>query len=467
MERDIHSYLSTWFKREPRKPLILRGARQIGKSHSVRIFGKKHQLTLLEINFEKTPHLKELFESKDMIKVKNLLELHFSVSLGAKPVKSDQAVTSGLNASPPLRYLLFLDEIQVAPELIACLRYFYEDWPELPVIVAGSLLDFALQEYDYSMPVGRIEYCYMGPMTFEEFLQAQGNIPLLEFLANYKLPTEIPPLIHRLLLEQLRLFTFLGGMPEVIQTYLNTQDFSQCNQVQASLIQTYQEDFHKYRKRVPFERLSHLFRTIPREVGHKLMYSRIAPNERSDAVGKALQLLEYAQVIYKVRHTAGNGIPLAAETDPKAFKVLFVDLGLLSSLLGLNLNTIQSDADLIRVHEGAIAEQFIGQHLMFSQLPYISPELFYWTREIPGSMSEVDYLLAHGSQVIPIEVKAGKSGKLKSLRLFMKEKKKKIGVRFSIDPPSQESELIHLPLYLVGQLHRLLDEEIEKRHGRG
>lgn len=461
MERSTYPYLAKWLVQSPRKPLVIRGARQVGKSYLVQDFCRKQGLACLEINFERRPLLKQIFASRDLSKIRVQLESHFEQKL------QNQC-------------LLFLDEIQGAPEVFALLRYFFEEWPELPVIAAGSLLDFALKEMSYSVPVGRIEYLFLGPMSFEEFLVAQGKNSLVSFLRDYSFPDQVPDYFHTTLLEELRVYSFIGGMPEAVAAFAQNQDFLRCDQVQKSLLLTYREDFNKYRNRIPLERLHLLFDAIPREVGKKLVYSRLSDRERSEALGNALDLLCMANICHKVHHSSGNGIPLGAEVDPRRFKVLFIDVGLLSSSLGIRLGELMQTLDLLRIHEGSIAEQLIGQQLLYLNPSYMRPELYYWVREKAGSMAEVDYLIAHGSQVAPVEVKAGKSGKLKSLRIFMEAKKSHLGIHFSAEQPGLEQfnkeqvsgkpgpkdpgdqqvnkkTLLHLPLYLVGQTYRILD----------
>ncbi len=436
--------LVNWIQQPSRKPLVIRGARQVGKSYLVREFCKNSGLDCLEINFDLSPQLRTAFLNKDVKKIRTLLEIHFE----------KQILPSRENPG----CLLFLDEIQAAPEVFASLRYFYENFPELPVIAAGSLLDVLLKEISYSVPVGRIEYLFMGPMSFEEVLKAQGKTQLLSFLASYSFCDEIPPSVHSALLEQVRIFSLIGGMPEVVKTFVATQDFRQCDKIQKSLLLTYQGDFNKYRERVSFEKLHFLFNVLPGEVGKKFVYSRVVPGDRAGSTAKTLELLTLARVINKVYHSSGNGVPLGAEVDLKKFKVLFLDVGLVSSSLGLRLTDLLKDLDLIRVNEGALAEQWIGQQLLFFHPSYSNPELYYWVREKSGSMAEVDYLISQGPKIFPVEVKAGKGGKLKSLRIFQEEKKRSVGVRFSIDPPSREGEIVHLPLYLVNQLGRILEQ---------
>jgi predicted AAA+ superfamily ATPase len=443
MYRKALKDLEAWMHRKSRKPLIIRGARQVGKSYLAREFAKLQGLKCLEINFERNPEDIALFCPSTMKEIQTLLELRFKTDL-----------------SSPEKCLLFLDEVQSAPQILSKLRYFYEDWPDLYVIAAGSLLEFALSELDHSLPVGRIEYLFLGPMTFEEFLTAQQESQLVEYLETFQLGqlgSAVPEFIHERLIQFLRQYFTVGGMPAVVQEWITSKSLLECDRIQTNLLLTYQEDFNKYRKRIPLDRLQLLFKAIPREVGKKLKFSRIGPDERAQALSKALQALTYARVVTQIYHTAANGLPLGAEVNLKTFKVIFIDIGLLSKSLDFSYSQMKPDEDLIRVNEGALAEQFVGQQLLELRRSYEPPELYYWTREKAGSMAEVDYLVPHQGKVIPIEVKAGKSGKLKSLRIFLNEKKLHLGVRFSSDYPSREDELIHLPLYLIGQMERLLD----------
>ncbi len=370
--------------------------------------------------------------------------------------------------------LLFLDEIQAVPELLASLRYFYEELPELHVIAAGSLLEFALEDPSFSMPVGRIEYLHLGPMQLEEFLLAAGKDRLVTFLNEYSLGASMPEPLHNLFMDQLRTFLVTGGMPEAVAVYLNSHSWQECESTKHSLIATFQDDFNKYGKRVKHQRIQLLFRKIPLLVGSKFKYVNVDRNERSGDLAKALNLLFHARVASPVYHSACGGIPLGAVMNTKKFKVLFLDVGLMSTATGLNLLDFEKAEDVMRVNAGAICEEFIGQHLLFSQQPYCEPEVCYWLREKKNSSAEVDYVISEGALIVPIEVKAGKSGTLKSLHLFLREKHRSFGVRFNSHTPSVlESQtalpgvsnisyrLLSLPLYMVGQLRRLIRQDTD------
>jgi len=447
MKRDVLKDLDEWFDRGNRKPLIIRGARQVGKTWVVREFAKNRFENLVEINFDLTPEKASLFASRDVEQIVRLL----AVDLDADIL--------------PGKTLLFLDEIQSAPEVIPLLRYFYEKMPELHVVAAGSLLEFVLGEHAFSMPVGRIEYLFMGPMGFSEFLEADGKETLRQFLADYVLGDPLPQSIHETLLGLLKVYCTVGGMPAAVRAYARQGDLRLASREQQSILQTYRDDFSKYGSRVDTRRLGNVFSAIPRLVGQKLKYVNIDRNERAKPLADCVEMLEMARVVYCVAHSAGNGIPLGAEKNPKDRKPLFLDVGLLCCALGLKATELHLAEDLILVNSGAVAEQFAGQQLLYAGESYVEPELYYWNREQRSSSSEVDYLLAHGSQVLPVEIKAGKVGSLKSLHVFAAEKGINRAVRFNTDIPSRcmvssaVASKPSLPLYLIGELARLLDSQ--------
>lgn len=454
MKRNALDYLIEWNSRKNRKPVIIRGARQVGKSFLVRMFAEEVSYDLVEINFEYNPELTDLFKSNDPNQIIQLLELKLNTKITSE------------------KTLLFLDEIQAAPSVLAALRYFYEQMPELHVIAAGSLLEFVLEDHSFSMPVGRIEYLHLGPMSFEEFLVAAGRNNLFEFLHTYSLQSDFPNIIHKELLDLFKRYLVIGGMPEVIKTYLETDSTRNCEMAKQSLLSTYRDDFSKYGKRVNHQRLQKVFNSIPAIVGNKLKYVTISRNEKPSSIESALHMLELARVIYRVCHSSSNGIPLGAQVNRKHNKPLFLDVGLQCRTLGLNLLDFENPDTIMMINSGAICEQFIGQHLLYSNEFFIEPELYYWVREKSQSSAEVDYVLSEGQRIIPVEVKAGKTGTLKSMQVFLQEKNIDLAVRFNTDIPSvthtrtaipgkpQPFTLLSLPLYMVGQIKRLLKSEL-------
>lgn len=441
MNRDSLQYLESWKTKPDRKPLMMRGARQVGKTHLVRDFAVKKFGQFLELNFEKKLEDKELFQNRSPQKIIQLLELEYHVKIN------------------PGQTLLFLDEIQAAPEVIPVLRYFYEELPDLHIIAAGSLLDFVLSEHNFSMPVGRVEYLHLGPLSFEEFLEALDEESLRQYLCEFNFKEKISTSLHQKLMGYVKEYCLVGGMPAAIKAYAVERSNEECNQIKQNILSTCQDDFGKYGHRVPYVRLRKVFRQIPLLVGEKIKYVNIDPFERAKDLSEAIHLLSLARICHPVTHTSANGIPLRAEIKEKIFKLLFIDIGLMSSACGLNLLDFEKAADLQLVNQGKLSEQFIGQHLLYSLPCYQEPEIFYWMREQRNSSAEVDYVISQGSSIVPVEVKSGKTGTLKSLQLFSKEKKIEKALRFCSQPPSiwkDQFTLISLPFYLVGQTRRLL-----------
>lgn len=454
MQRKQLNLLKNWLASAGRKPLIIRGARQVGKSTLVRLFAEQHALPLAEVNLEKYPALDAAFKAKDPRKILNQIE--------ALPGMKSVAANS----------ILFLDEIQATPDAIPALRYFYEDMSELPVISAGSLLEFVLSDHTFSMPVGRIQYLHMGPMTFTEFLAALGEDKLKSEIESFALGKEIGPVVHQRLLELLRSYYFVGGMPEAVAVFAKDRRFKDVNPVHNSIVDTYREDLQKYGASRNLARMLSVFNFAARNVGVKIKYSNVSRDDQSVTIKRDIEVLCMARVISKVIHTNASGLPLQADLDEKAYKLLFLDVGLMNAICGLGWNTISKMDDIQLINEGAIAEQFIGQHLQDLLADSPNRELTYWLREGRTANAEVDYVIALEGRIVPIEVKAGNRGTLRSLHQFMGDKSPPLAVRFDSNPPStqivdaviQKSrvatriqyKLISLPLYLIERLPDLV-----------
>ncbi|MDP2815733.1 MAG: AAA family ATPase, partial [Rectinemataceae bacterium] len=419
MKRFALDFLAQWRERPDRKPLVIRGARQVGKTELVRIFARQAFDSIVEINFDENPEKASLFDEPDVLTILRLIETDASEKI------------------VPGKTLLFLDEIQGAPAVLAKLRYFYEKLPELHVIAAGSLFDFSLGAPEYSVPVGRIEFMYLGPMSFEEFLLARGQEKLREYLAEFKISDRMPEALHAKARAYLREYFLVGGLPGVVKAFIESDlDMKAVSRAQNSLLQTYYADFSTYKRKADVPMLQAVFKNIPATIGTTVKYSRLNPLARSIQVRESLDLLEKARLAFRVFHSDGNGIPLGAEIHPSSFKLIFLDIGLLASFLGLNAADFPRDKEMTLVNSGAMAEQFIGQHLLYRKELYREPSLFYWNRQSKGSTAEVDYLIQAGNRVIPVEVKAGKTGRLRSLQVFIQEKKASLGLRFNDDVPS-------------------------------
>ena len=453
MQRQAIHTLKEWKNRPDHKPLILRGARQVGKSYLVRMFGRECFENIIEINFETELWAQDLFDQKNPVNTIAFLEAQYN-----------QRIVGG-------KTLLFLDEIQAGPKALASLRYFYELMPDLHIIAAGSLLDFVLHDHEFSMPVGRIEYLHLGPMSFEEFLLATNNEIKLERLREFSLNEGFNEALHNSLMEDFRKYIVIGGMPGSIQAYLDSGSYLDVARVQEGILATYQDDFSKYATRVNHTLLRKVFSRIPLQVGKKIKYVNIDPDERSVKLAGAIEKLELAKLVTRITHTHANGIPLGGEIKERDFKILFLDVGLLCRACRLDMTEILESKDLLMVNSGAICEQFIGQHLLYNEPSYQRPELYFWVRQKAGTNSEVDYIIQHGSRIIPVEVKAGTTGRLKSLHVFMLEKERDFALRFNANIPSlldtvtavashkpRPFSLLSLPLYMVGQTNRLIKE---------
>ena len=454
MKRQDEKRLTDWLSGEHRKPLVLRGARQVGKSTLVRQFAAQQGLALNEVNLERHLGLDKVFATLDTHRIRAELD-----------------ALVGRSITTP-RSLLFLDEIQATPCALQALRYLHEDLPAVPVVAAGSLLEFTLARHSFSMPVGRIEYHHLGPMTFREFLAAVEPA-LVRYLDELGPDSALPGSAHQRLLLRQRQYLFVGGMPEAVQALVESGSLEESAAVHRRIVSTYEDDFAKYAG--PRERalLQQVFRQIPRLVGRKIKYVNVSREERSRDVKAAIGKLSGARVCHRVFSSPCSGVPLHADADESAFKLLFLDVGLMNHVCGMDWLALSRMDDTRLVNEGAVAEQFVGQHLAYAASGTESPRLAYWLREGRAANAEVDYVVARGPEIFPVEVKAGRSGTLRSLQQFAAHKRAHAAVRFDLNPPSRQRvvsrlqpvhglspvafDLISLPLYAVGELGRILD----------
>jgi len=438
MRRDIEKELILWKAQKEKYPLIIRGARQVGKSYLVETFGKTHFQNNVIVNLEFQPQLKDCFKSLDPSEIINKLQLILGVQ-----IKEDNT-------------LLFLDEIQECPQAIMALRYFKEKMPKLPIIAAGSLLEFVMRSPDFKMPVGRVQFLYLEPMSFSEYLDAAGNQNLREFISDVKLTDSIDDVIHKKLLELLRIYIIVGGMPAALTEYLSSKDLMNCQRIQTALLQTYRSDFGKYAKISQHKYLQKVFDAAPRMAGQRIKYSNIDPDTRSRDLKNALNLLTLAGIVRPIYLTKASGLPLGAQINEQRFKINFLDVGLMQNSCGLQ-GRLSIEEDFMQINAGSVAEQFVGQELTAYSDRHQQVGLYFWAREKRGSMAEVDYVINIGSDIFPVEVKSGKEGRLKSLRMFIEEKKSRLGIRFSQDKLSYYDKILSIPLYMVEQLPRLAE----------
>lgn len=426
MKRFIMENLLKWKNQRRRKPLILRGARQVGKTWAVINFGDQYfEGRIHVVNLEKRPDWHRVFEKNFDIR-RILSELEILLNTRIIPGKD----------------LLFLDEIQSCPKAITALRYFHEEMPELHVIGAGSLLEFAMR--DIPFPIGRAQFLNLHPMNFAEFLLALGKEREAEIILST--PCKLSESVHNLLLEDLRNYMFIGGMPECVQTYVETGNIMESLKVHENLVSSFREDFPKYAPYSDKRCLNTVFSSIARSVGQQIKYSRLSDDFTNPTIKKAFDLLCLARVVHRIPSANPSGFPLGASVSSRRFKALMVDIGLMQSLCGMALDMEYSQIDLLKIYKGALAEQYVGQEFVSAG----QEDLYYWDREAKSSNAEVDFLLQKKNRIYPVEVKSGVSGRLKSLHLFLKTYPHVIcGYIFSCAPYAEipENKMIFLPLY--------------------
>ena len=440
MQRQLLEALIQWKNAAEHMPLLLRGSRQVGKTYLIEHFGRTHFQHIVTLNFEHDAHLKKCFDT-----------LNPRVILDALTLQTGASITPG-------ETLLFLDEIQYCPKALEALRYFKERMPDLHVIGAGSLLEFMIEEEELSIPVGRVQYLYLYPLSFYEFLSAGPHEHWVAYLNDVNIGTDIS--IHEALLTQLRYYTALGGMPKVVDTYYKTQDPVQAQNMQRVILNTYHDDFPKYAKRHQIRHLQTVFEKLPGLVAKQFKYVDCDPDTNARELKKAIRALHCAGLTYPVYAVSASGIPLASQKNEKKFKLMMLDVGLMRHDANMTMQ-VMMDRDLLMVNRGSVAEQLVAQMLIAHGNPYWQAELFYWVREKQGSMAEVDYVINVDEHIIPLEVKAGATGRLRSIQQFMQEKKSPLGVQISQAPLSFNGQILSVPLYMVAEIPRLVREILQ------
>lgn len=454
LQRTFYGELQRWQKKRIRRPLILRGARQVGKTFGIKTFAEHtYPENWLHINFEKELSMRALFSSPD-----------------ARAIYQELCSIKKMRPS-----FLFLDEIQACPQAIATLRYFHEDLPNIDVMAAGSLLDFSLEDHKYSMPVGRVEFLHIYPLSFEEFLLALGHREFVEHILALGRGKIYGEGVHQELLKLFTMYLFVGGMPQAVQAYVDTQDLLEIKQIHAALLLAFEADFSKYSGRFKTEALRKVYEKIPQVFCKKLKYTEIDTETRSGDLKQAVKVLSQARLLHYIFCTKAQGLPLGA--DLRGFyKLVFADVGLLNHMLQIELSALKKLWDN---YQGRLAEQFVGQELVSSGPTYEDRALYYWEREERNSSAEVDFLITFQNKIIPVEVKSGPATKLKSTHIFLKEKNLDLAVLLNTDAPQKnrirskqrtrvlsekktdailDYTLIHLPVYAAGFLTRILSQ---------
>lgn len=430
LERTIDKELVIWSATAQRKPLLLRGARQVGKSSVVKNLAKQFEF-FVEINFDENPRYRSVFKD------------------GFDPIEICEQL-SILKNTPIIagKTLLFFDEIQACIPAIASLRYFYEKMPALHLIAAGSLIEFVLADIP-SFGVGRVRSMFLYPFSFEEFLLANNEKMLFQALNKAKPSHTLPDSIHQKLKTYLKKFLLVGGMPEAVRAYILNRSMLEVQRILDDLVLSIEADFAKYKNQVATAHIKEVFKAVVHQIGNKFTYTYPNATLNNLQIKEGLHLLQMAGLIHAVTHSASNGIPIGAEINVKKRKYLIFDMGIFQRILGLDIAHLLIEDDFNAINKGNIAELFVGLELLKNVDCYQKNDLFYWHREAKSSNAEVDYVVQQQDAIIPIEVKAGQKGAMQSMYLFLEEKKANIGVRFSLENFSEIEKIKIYPVYAV------------------
>ena len=435
MKRLIYEKLCTWKNSKRRKPLLLQGARQVGKTWILKEFGKNEFKNIVYLNFEEIPSLNALFE--DNIEVVRIVE-----SLNAF---TSQRIIPG-------ETLLFFDEIQVSPRAITALKYFYEQLPTLHVVAAGSLLGVSVG-VSSSFPVGKVNFMHLYPLSFKEFLLALGETALVDQLDRKKDYNALPKILHEKLDELFRKYLFIGGMPEVVMYYIESKDFVGVREIQNEILEAYSRDFSKYATPSESIKISEIWRTIPAQLSKenkKFTFSDVKKGSRYGQYSSAIEWLHKAGLIQIVSHISVPKIPLSGYINEKKMKLLLLDTGLLGALLRVHSRTIISPDELFKEYNGAFIENVVGCELAIQY----NRELYYWTS---NNSAEVDYIIATEFSIIPLEVKSGLHRNIKSLRSYADRYEPQYIYRISPRNFTEDNDFRNIPLYGVSWINMFLD----------
>jgi predicted AAA+ superfamily ATPase len=458
MQRRRASDLDQWLAARARKPLVLRGARQVGKTWLVRDLAARKNLDLLEVNFERDPGLGRAFRATD-----------------PSTVLSDLSLALGRDIEPE-RSLLFLDEIQSAPDVFAKLRWFAEELPALPVVAAGSLLEFTLRNPPHGVPVGRIGFMHVEPMGFDEYLDAHRQSSLVSKLVEWRPGQRFSEMLHERALEWFRRYLMVGGMPEVVAMDAGGAPARACRELQRDLVATYRADFARYAGRMDQGILEAVLAAVGRSLGQKFVYARVSEGVKQHQSKRALELLAAARLCHLVRHSAANGLPLGGEVKDSFRRAIYLDIGIFHALGGTPAAArFPSWNDIAPQVRAQLADQIAGQALRLNDaFTGDGPALFYWQRE-GGRPGEIDYLVQAASRIVPVELKSGSSGSMKSLHQFMFDKRLELAVRLDENPPSDAQiavkttqgdpvryRLLSLPTYLAFRLADVVERALER-----
>jgi len=430
MERSLMTKLLVWKDNKNRKPLILEGARQVGKTWLLKEFGKRYFKKVAYVNFQNpSREITELFEgSIEPRRIVGMLELYLDMKISAADT------------------LLFFDEVQEVPRALTSLKYFCEDAPEYHVVTAGSLLGIFLHK-GTSFPVGKVDSLRLEPLDFEEFVLANGRDKMLDYIKKNPLENQFKEIFYDLF----KYYLFTGGMPAVVADWIETHDFDNVKINQEKILNNYRNDFSKYADNTTAIRIRQVFESLPTQFAKKndkFLYGTVRTGARAREYELAIEWLLDAGIVRRVNNVkVGDKIPLKAYSDPSTFKLYFVDIGLFRYLADIPVEAIQNKEAIFNEYNGLLTEQFVLQQLA-------QYNLFFWSSE---NISEVDFVMQYGADIIPIEVKSGTNVKAKSLKQFREKYLPKLSVRFSLKDTKLDNNLLNISLYYCPIFDSLLE----------
>lgn len=435
MQRTEITNLITWKNSKSRKPLIIRGARQVGKTWLMKEFGKKEYEQTIYINFESSKHLISIFDIDfDIQRILTALQIETGI------------VCNSQNT------LIIFDEIQEAPGAITSLKYFYETAPEYHVIAAGSLLGVALHQHT-SFPVGKVKFLDLYPLSFTEFLIANRQKKLVSLLENKN--WDLIKSFKEKFILLLKQYYFIGGMPEVVSAFSSNKSFDEVREIQKAILQTYEQDFSKHAPIEIVPRIRMVWNSIPAQLAkenRKFIYGLIKEGARAKNYELAIIWLMDCGLVHKINRVSKSAIPLKAYIDLSAFKLFLVDIGLLNAMGNIDIKTLLEGNSIFEEFKGAITEQFVLQQMLCNK----KFDIYYWSAQ--KSTAEIDFLVQYEGQAIPIEVKAEENLQAKSLKVFCQKYNPSLAVRTSMSDFRKENWLTNVPLYAINQLSELNEE---------
>lgn len=430
MKRELTRQLVAWKKSPNRKPLILKGVRQCGKTYLLKEFGRTYYDSFVYINFEETESLKSVFE-KDYDTSRILFELGLFAGKTIVPEKT----------------LLILDEIQECGRALTAMKYFCENAPAYHIVCAGSLLGIALQK-QLSFPVGKVDFLTLYPMNFTEFLRAAGEDALADFITAFRPGNTLPEAVGEKLSAILRQYYMTGGMPEVVDTFFKTKSIEEVERIQQAIINSYELDFAKHAPPRDFPKLNAIWRSIPEQLAKenkKFIFSHVRTGWRAKDLEDALEWLIAAGLVYKVAKIGQPLFPLSSYADDTSFKLYMADIGILRRLAGLPSEVLLDSASAYREFKGSMTENYVLCELHAA----VDDTAYYWTS---GNIAEVDFVLRCGKEILPIEVKSEKNLKARSLSEYRKKYTPHYAVKISMSHAIGGEEVLNLPLYMIASL---------------